>query len=152
MSSQTLYMICHTHANCRVGLPDPAVPVRVMIRMDPGLLWAETSFRQSLKSLDTKLQGNCKHPTRGVHGVRLTAGAGAVRPTEWCGLGGRQTFLSSVFLLQPLFFCLARLEQSNDRVGIRYTRHWSQLMEPSVPAMIAAISLFPILPLLYSKP
>ena len=31
----------------------------------------------------------------------------------------------------PLFICLARLEKSNDRVGIRYTRHWSQLMEPS---------------------
>lgn len=27
-------------------------------------------------------------------------------------------------------FCLVRLEQSNDWVGIRYTRHWSQLMEP----------------------
>ena len=42
-----------------------------------------------------------------------------------------------------------RLEQSNVRVGIRYTKHWSQLMEPSVLA-IAAISMFPIL-LLYSS-
>ena len=31
----------------------------------------------------------------------------------------------------PLLFSLARLEQSNDRVGIRYTTHWSQLIEPS---------------------
>ena len=37
----------------------------------------------------------------------------------------------SVFFLQPSFLCLAMLEQSSDRVGIRYTRHWSQLMEPS---------------------
>ena len=35
------------------------------------------------------------------------------------------------FSCNPLFFCLARLEQSNDRVGIRYTRHWSQFMEQS---------------------
>ena len=133
ISSQTLYMICHTHTNCRVGLPGPAVPVRVMVGLDPGLLRAETSSdesRQSLKSLDIKLRGNCEYPTWGVHGVRSTAGAGAVRPTEWCRRRGQQTFLSSVFLLQPMFFCLARLEPSNDRVGIRYTKLWSQLMKP----------------------
>lgn len=39
--------------------------------------------------------------------------------------------LSSVFLLPPLFCCLAKLENVNDRVGIRYTRHWSQHMNSS---------------------
>ena len=31
----------------------------------------------------------------------------------------------------PLLFCLARLEQNNDRVGLRYIIHRPQLMEPS---------------------
>ena len=44
-------MFCHTHTNCRVGLPGPAVHVREMVGQDPGLLWAETSFDESGQSL-----------------------------------------------------------------------------------------------------
>ena len=51
ISSQTLYMICHTHTTCRVGLPGSAVRVRAMVGLDPGLLWAETSFDESRQSL-----------------------------------------------------------------------------------------------------
>ena len=46
-----LYMICHTHTNYRVGLPGPAVPVRVMVGLDPGFIWADTSFDESRQSL-----------------------------------------------------------------------------------------------------
>ena len=52
--SQTLYIVCHIHTNCRIGLSGPPVPVRVMVGLDPGLLWApsaETSFDESRQSL-----------------------------------------------------------------------------------------------------
>ena len=51
LSSQLLHMICHTHINCRVGLPGAAVPVRVNVGLDPGLLLAETSFDESRQCL-----------------------------------------------------------------------------------------------------
>ena len=51
INSQTLYMMCHTHTNCRVGPPGHAVPVRVMVGLDPDLLRAETSFDESRQSL-----------------------------------------------------------------------------------------------------
>ena len=49
------------------------------------------------------------------------------------------TLLSSVLLLQPLFFCSARLEHSNVHVGIRSTRHLS-LIHISEPTRLGMIS------------
>ena len=48
--------------------------------------------------------------------------------TAYAKLGGRDGQCSSC---DPMIFRLARLEQSNDRAGIRYGRHWSHVMEPS---------------------
>ena len=67
ISSQTLYMICHTHTTCRVGLPGSAVRVRAMVGLDPGLLWAETSFdesRQSLSLLISNMEENANNRPR----------------------------------------------------------------------------------------
>ena len=58
----------------------------------------------------------------------IRKGVNAVNTTTYAKLGGWD---GQYFSCNPLFFCLARLEQSNDRVDILYTRHWSKLMEPS---------------------
>ena len=126
-------MIFHTDTNSRVGLPGSDVPVRAMVGLDPGLLWVETSFDESRQSL-ILLISNFEE----IANTRLgesTASAPRQEPGPSAppsGVGDVDDKLSypQYFSCNPLFFYVDRLEQSN-RVGIRYTRLSSQLMEPS---------------------
>ena len=116
----------HTRTNCPVGLPGPAVPVQVMVGLDPGLLWDEASFDESRQGLSL-LVSNFEE-------IASTRPGESTASAPWQGCVGDvddKFSYPQYFSCNPMFVCLARLKQSNDRVGIRYTRHSSQLMEPS---------------------
>ena len=107
--SQTLYIVCHIHTNCRIGLSGPPVPVRVMVGLDPGLLWApsaETSFdesRQSLSLLISNFEENVNTRPGESAASAPRQEPGQCAPPS--GVGDvDDTLLSSVFLIQPLFF------------------------------------------------
>ena len=108
-----------------------------MVGLDPGLLWAastETLFdesRPSLSLLISKFEENVNtRPGESASSApRLEPGQSA--PPSGAGDVDDTLFYPQYFSYSLLFFCSARLEQSIDRVGIRYTRHWSLLMEPS---------------------
>ena len=127
-------MICHTDTNRRVGLRSPAVPVRTVVGLDPGLLSAETSFDECRQSLSL-LISNFEEIASTRPGESM---ASAPRQEPWLpappsGVDDVDDKLSypRFFPCNSLFFCLAKFEQGNDRVGVRYIRHWLQLAEPS---------------------
>ena len=85
--------------------------------------------QQSFKLLP-RLEGFARDTHRAecaLSAAPIRNGANA-EATAYAKLGGWD---GQYFSYNPLFFCLARLEQSNDQADIRYRRHWSQLMEPS---------------------
>ena len=141
-------MICRTHRNCRVGLPGHAVPVRVMVGLDPDFIWAETSFDESWQTLGlfiSNFEGlqipDPGSPRRPLHGRSRGRPPHGVLWATWT-----TNSLSSLFLLQASVFLFLRYVGTEQRSSrhLLYTTFVTTHATITVPA-IAAISLFPIL-------
>ena len=94
-----------------------------MVGLDPGLLWAETSSDESRQSLISNFEeiASTRPGESTASSPRQEPGSSA--PPSGVGDVDDKLSYPQYSSCNALFFCLARLEQSNGRVGIRYTSY-----------------------------